>query len=161
VLSAYLLTRVLGSSEAVLCSGHGLCESQEGLDCLCFRGWTTANPDSGIFCDKASAAANIGAVDKDPGAGQLDPATVQMLLTYGIPGIIGIIIVLLTATYLVSYRRRQRESIRKTVIEFPQPQLEIPAEARADASVMVPDESGWTNNKVGIFVQILSVSVTV
>ena len=134
-------------SEAVLCSGHGLCESQEGLDCLCFRGWTTSDPDLGVFCNKALPSASLGAALNGP-VDSLDPATVEMLLVYGIPGFIGIIILLAVTTYVVSYRRRQRENVRKTVIEFPQPQLEIPAEARPDASVMVPDESGWTNNKV-------------
>lgn len=132
----------------MLCSGHGLCESTEGLDCLCFRGWTTSNPEAGVFCDKPSASASLGGAVNDPGEGQLDAATVQMLLVYGIPGFIGMVIVFAVTIYVVSYRRRQRENIRKTVIEFPQPQLEIPAEARPDASVMVPDESGWTNNKV-------------
>jgi len=90
----------------------------------------------------------LGGTGNNPDAGKLDPSIIRRLLLYGIPGLVGILMVCAVLYYIITYKRRQRASIRKTVIEFPQPQLEIPAEARPDASVMVPDESGWTNFEV-------------
>ena len=130
------------------CSGHGLCEPQEGKECLCNRGWKTTDAASGVFCDKSDGSTSLGGNSNNPNAGKLDPSIIRRLLLYGIPGLVGILMVCAVIYYVITYKRRQRVSIRKTVIEFPQPQLEIPAEARPDASVMVPDESGWTNFEV-------------
>ena len=66
----------------------------------------------------------------------------------GIPSIVGVILLFIVLFYVITYRRRQVANIRKTIIEFPQPQLTIPAEKRVDASIMVPDDSGWTNFEV-------------
>jgi hypothetical protein len=139
---------MLWSREAIQCSGHGLCESERGEECLCNRGWSTTDETSGVFCDKVGASAASTGLDRDPDEGKLTPSAVRQLLILGISALVGVIALSVLLYYVITYRRRQRESIRKTVIEFPQPQLDIPAEKRPDASVMVPDESGWTNFEV-------------
>ena len=134
--------------EASKCSGHGLCSlnaGEEGKKCLCNKGYTTSDPKSGIFCDKGSGSLTV---EKDPNEGKLSREVVRSLLIYGIPGFVGFVVLCLVLYYAVSYRRRQRKTIRETVIEFPQPQLEIPAENRADSNFMLPDENGWTNNEL-------------
>ena len=138
--------------EAIKCSGHGLCspvKGKEGKECLCQTGFVTSDPASGKFCDKVdpNATSSISGL-KDNDKGKLSQKMVRKVLTYGISGFVGLVVLCVALYLIITYRRRQTETIRKTVIEFPQPQLELPAEHRADANVMIPDESGWTNQKV-------------
>jgi hypothetical protein len=136
------------SREAIQCSGHGLC-AENGDDCMCNRGWSTKDKLSGVFCDKAGAAAlAVGASAGDPNEGKLETSAVRQLIILGVAVLVGVIVFCAILYYAITYRRRQRESIKKTVIEFPQPQLEISAENRNDTNVMVPDETGWTNFQV-------------
>jgi len=44
----------------VQCSGHGLCEPQEGKECLCNRGWITTDAGTGVFCDKSDESMSLG-----------------------------------------------------------------------------------------------------
>jgi hypothetical protein len=48
---------------------------------------------------------------------------------------------------LFSYTRKAQriKRYRQNILEFPQPQLAIPAEKRQHEIIMIPDESGWSN----------------
>jgi len=116
---------------------------------MCNRGWSTKDKLSGVFCDKAGAAAlAVGASAGDPNEGKLETSAVRQLIILGVAVLVGVVVFFSILYYAITYRRRQRESIQKTIIEFPQPQLEISAENRNDINVMVPDETGWTNFQV-------------
>ena len=116
---------------------------------MCNRGWSTKDKLSGVFCDKAGAAAlAVGASAGDPNEGKLETSAVRQLIILGVAVLVGVVVFFSILYFAITYRRRQRESIQKTIIEFPQPQLEISAENRNDINVMVPDETGWTNFQV-------------
>ena len=125
-----------------------MCEPTQGLTCLCLNGWITTNAKSGVFCDKGAGLADLKGNGANPNSSQLDESSMRQILLIGVPSIVGVIVLFIVLFYVTTYRRRQVANIRKTIIEFPQPQLTIPAEKRVDASIMVPDDSGWTNFEV-------------
>lgn len=143
--------------EETTCSGAGLC-SFDGLSCSCNAGVKDPVPKPaypGPFCTIKEAAASVGGGgggdENGDGTGnttsttRLTSSQVSTILTVILPAVCGVIVAAIVLYYFVTLRHRQLRDLHKTIIEFPQPQLEIPAEERPDALIMIPDESGWTN----------------
>jgi len=138
-------------SEATTCSGHGVCDFSTGKSCFCNTGWGT-NGDQptypGPFCGSLlTVGSGAGAGGED---GKLSKDDIQWLLVTVVPAVAGGLVLCLCGWWCCTRKKRELSKLHRTIIEFPQPQLEIPAEERPDAIVATPDENGWTNIKLPV-----------
>ena len=129
----------------VECSNNGMCNFVDGRSCICNKGFGSLAGVvyPGPFCTE-KVAIGIGDTSTSNDVG-LPQNTVTFILTIVLPSVIGCLVCSGLMYFIINYRKRQLKFIRKTVIEFPQPQLLIPAESRPDPMVMNPDATGWTN----------------
>lgn len=114
------------------------------------QGWGTPSGVQpvypGPFC--SGDLSGSGVAGSTGGEGKLSAGDIQWLLTYVVPAVAGGLLLLLGWWWFATRRKRQLALLHRTVIEFPQPQLTIPAEQRQDAIIATPDENGWSNMKV-------------
>ncbi len=62
-----------------------------------------------------------------------------------VPAIGGSLLCCALALFWSCRRERRIKSLKQNILEFPQPQLAIPAEKRQHEIIMIPDETGWSN----------------
>lgn len=62
-----------------------------------------------------------------------------------VPAIGGALICFALAGCLYTRKAGRIKKLKGNILEFPQPQLSIPAEKRQHEIIMIPDETGWSN----------------
>lgn len=128
--------------DSVICSGHGRCNPGTGTSCSCEQGWESAPGIAfpGPFCNVSTTAVASNS--------NLSQTAIRILLTVGLPAFTGAVLLSAVGVLVLNYRRRMLKKSFKTIIEFPQPQLDVTAEVRDSNLLMVPDEDGWANFEV-------------
>ena len=118
-------------SLSTVCSGHGLCDPDAGLHCICLEGWVTMSPPPaypGPFCSLSTATShNITTASK---ADNL-PAVLNIVL----PAVAGGVLAIIAAYFLYTAIHRRRRPPQNKVINF-----------RPTPHGIAPDEIGWESN---------------
>ena len=138
-MCAYYVTVWSVCREEIQCSGHGLCL---GKTCTCDTGYASSNISyPGPFCNKIIGSGLTGA----PSTGiQSDDRAKTTLLLIVAPVLGGAIICCVFSLLWCSRKRNRIKKLKKNILEFPQPQLAVPAEKRQHEIIMIPDETGWS-----------------
>ncbi len=115
-----------------------------GTRCTCVQGYESANISyPGPFCDRVTKSAPSGGASSQ--VPQSDENAKTTLILIVAPALGGSLICCALLGFLYTRKAKKIKKYRENILEFPQPQLAVPAEKRQHEIIMIPDETGWSN----------------